>query len=374
MKNLFVLFAFCAALALADYQRDGGYGDSGVTPLKADLVVTIKDDRDSVPGGFPFCYTFEVTNIRAMSGSSKGTELTIDFDDALQVLEIDYRCWHFSVTPDQGTYDMHSNDVVEPGENIYNCFLGRVHPLGSQIIHAKVRAPRNNTVLKTTAVVSCDDEGEWVQDNNAACEYTVVFALLTINQQNELQNTANRPADEADSADITGTTTNTHLCRWAANGDISSSSTVQQNVTYPTDVDYSNQGYGHGGYDSYDKRGDAASYTNSKAGTGAPVVTYLPTTGLKNVTAWVRCFYNNLPGDVRYATFSESCNCFDPSYQFDNGIFCQCTASCPGDSIYTSGGCGVVLTSAELSELPVSGKRSISENDAIKKSIALGTL
>jgi len=295
MKILLVLFVFCAVSALAsEYQRDDDWddnaGSSGLTRLKPDLVVEIEDDRDAVPGGYFFYYTFVVKNIRALAQAAKDTDLIIDFDDSLWISEIDYRCMPL-IVPAGG-----STPEITEAQKVYMCTLGRVHALGSQVVIAKVIAPTQfNGYICTTAQVECLDEGEWVQDNNMDSEKTLVFALLGVNANNLLQTTSNHPAEDA---------INTYVCRFAA--------------TEATKITELSKGY-----------------SNPSS--------HLNTTGEFDVQSWVRCFRNS-GLCVNFTTSYEECNCFDPEYQpmLYGGAICECRATCPSGSIMTDGGCHIV--------------------------------
>jgi len=344
MKILLVLFAFCAAFALAQ----DGYEDTvspSVSRLPPDLIVTISDDRDSVPAGFEFQYEFVVKNIRSMAQSATGVELTIDFDNALTIVSIDYRC--MQVEQDQNSYssdndyekkrndygydNSESYDNYDDGsyqiskdDNVFTCYLGRVSALGTQVVLATVSAPHVNRILVTEADVIAQNEGQWVTDNNDDKEETAVFDDIYLNQFNRLQTIANRPIDPNnghETSNLVVNPDNAHICRFGSNDE-------KQLETDDCYVDpYSDYEYNYA--DGQSKSQTCFSY---------------------NVSAWARCFGNYLE-NVQYVNVYKVCDCYSSSNQpveFD-GFICQCIAECPPDYIQTGGGCQI--DSAEDIEL-----------------------
>jgi len=289
-----------------------------LTRLPPDLVVEISDDRDSVPAGFEFTYEFTVKNIRALAQSARETELTIDFDDRLEVLSIDYRCIHVESSDDEeyggkesgGKYstrtgrssyakDSYDEEYEDGSEEIskkdliYTCYLGRVSALGTQVVLATVKAPHTSDILVTEADVVAQNEGQWVTDNNEDSEETAVFANINVNDFNRLQTTSNKPSYHYK---------NTWTCRFAPNNG-------QQ---LPSDECYEGE-YGDYSCESF------------------------------NVSAYARCFGNE-HDKVRYHTYRSECDCFSSRHQpaeFEHFI-CECQTGCKHEhEVLTGGGCQI---------------------------------
>jgi len=358
MKTLFVIFAFCAALALASSDSYDAES-SGLTRLPPDVVVDITDDRDSVPATFEFTYEFVVKNIRALAQAARETELTIDFDNRLTIISIDYRCMAVeqgdddsgsgSYSGEYGSYNKKKRDSYDADsygeegyqpitkeELIFTCYLGRVSALGTQHVLATVRAPHVNDILSTHADVCAQNEGQWVTDNNDDVELTAVFDDIYLNQFNRLQTIANRPDDR---------TINTWLCRFGTNDE---RLLPNENNCVPGPTMGVKRGYGDS--DSYGSYG-SSSYTVSQGTPPAPTQAS-PICEVFNVSAWARCFYNN-DECVQYINRPSICNCFNSENQpaLFNGFICECTVSCQEGEILTGGGCGI--DSAELVDIVV---------------------
>jgi len=339
MKKFFVLFAVCVALALAqDNYDEDGLAHGGDYKLPADLVVTIADDRDSVPAGEKYQYSFVVKNVRASSQSATGTELTIDFDDRLTIDHIDYRCMQIEqgAEPDnyqsdsyngdsysnnyksynsysskykrslkaasQDSYD--SNYEITKDDKVYTCYLGRVSALGTQVVLATVTAPAVNDIITTEADVVAQNEGQWVTDNNRAKEETAVFDDVFLNRINRLQLIENRPNTDFEVGDPLGGNPNAWLCRFGANDEKS----LEQDVC--------------------DESGNCLSFF---------------------VSAWVRCFgLNPLLSQLEYETISKVCDCYSSLSQNNvmqapdgTNFVCQCAVACNDTQIMVGGGCEI---------------------------------
>jgi len=168
-------------------------GDVG--PIPPDVVVEIKDSRDSVPLGQTFDYCFTVTNIRWPSESAQDVRLAITFDSRLEFEYMDPRC--HAETPgvygNSGTSGTKRNIPImpspkphgNPNGDMFVCYLGTIACRSSQTVSVTVNTPSayqdppdpNATpgLYWTFATVSAANEGMYANKNNKACETTAIF-------------------------------------------------------------------------------------------------------------------------------------------------------------------------------------------------------